>query len=364
MHRPSDDDPEATPGSGSPLPTMRDVALHLGVSRQLVSLVMRGAPGPSAESRDRILEAARELGYRPNASARLLRQRRTRLIGAMFVLRNPFEVRFVERFVERAAEQGFGVVLGAHSDERPTDVVVSDLMAQRVEALVAFNPDPGSPALQDALDRIPVVWLGEKSPEARADNVRVDDVTGLRLAVEHLVELGHRDIAYVGGDTGIVGRDRAEAYRRAMSDVGLRHRIEVVPGDFGEEDGATAARGIAARSEADRPTAVLTCGDLSAVGVLSAFARAGLAVPGDVSVVGFDDSYVCALSYNDLTSVRQDVEATAEAALETVVARLADRTAEPHDVLTPTTLVTRGSTGRARRGPPAGRPTEEVRSGS
>ncbi|TWX36322.1 LacI family transcriptional regulator [Frigoribacterium sp. ACAM 257] len=326
---------------------MRDIAHHLGVSRQLVSLVMRGAPGPSAESRDRILAAARDLGYRPNASARLLRQRRTHLIGAMFVLRNPFEVRFVERFVERAAEEGFGVVLGAHSDERPTDVVVSDLMAQRVEALVAFNPDPASPALQDALDRLPVVWLGEKSPEARADNVRVDEVTGLRLAVEHLVELGHQDIAYVGGDAGIVGRDRAEAYRSAMVRAGLGDRVEVVPGDFGEEDGAAAAREIASRPERDRPTAVLSCGDLSAVGLLAAFARADVSVPDDISVVGFDDSYVCALSYNDLTSVRQDVEATVEAALETVLARLAQPSSTPLDVLTPTVLVTRGSTGRA-----------------
>jgi DNA-binding LacI/PurR family transcriptional regulator len=347
MSSPGDDDREESSGGLPQLPTMRDIAHHLGVSRQLVSLVMRGAPGPSAASRDRILAAARDLGYRPNASARLLRQRRTHLIGAMFVLRNPFEVRFVERFVERAAEEGFGVVLGAHSDERPTDVVVSDLMAQRVEALVAFNPDPASPALHDALDRIPVVWLGENSPEPRADNVRVDDVTGLRLAVEHLVELGHRHIAYVGGEAGIVGRDRAQAYRRAMAGADLSSHAEVFSSDFGEEDGATAAREIASRPAAHRPTAVVSCGDLSAVGVLAGFARTGVAVPGDVSVVGFDDSYVCALSYNDLTSVRQDVEATVEATLATVVARLEQPGTASHDVLTPTVLVTRGSTGRA-----------------
>lgn len=354
----SDDDDHSAVGTPSQLPTMGDVARHLGVSRQLVSLVMRDAPGPSASSRKRILAAADELGYRPNASARLLRQRRTRLIGAMFVLRNPFEVRFVERFVERATEEGFGVVLGAHSDERPTDVVVSDLMAQRVEALIAFNPDPASPALQDALERLPVVWLGEKSPEARADNVRVDEVTGLRFAVEHLVELGHRDIAYVGGYPGIVGRDRADAYRGAMASAGLGDRVEVISGDFGEEDGAAAAREIAARPVSERPTAILSCSDLSAVGLLAAFARAGVSVPDDVSVVGFDDSYVCALSYNDLTSVRQDVEATVEAALHTIVVRLAEPATAPHDVLTPTLLVMRGSTGRVRadRAPAGGVP--------
>ncbi|RII95652.1 LacI family transcriptional regulator [Clavibacter michiganensis] len=331
---------------------MRDIAEHLGVSRQLVSLVMRGAVGPSAESRNRILAAAEDLGYRPNASARLLRQRRTYLVGAMFALRNPFEVRFIELFVERAAREGFGVVLGAQSDERPTGVVISDLMAQRVEALVAFNPDGGSTALHDALERIPVVWLGEKAPDGRADNVRVDEVTGIRVAVEHLIGHGHRDIVYVGGEMGIVGRDRAEAYRRAMVGAGLIDHAEIIAADFGEQDGARAARDIAQRAR--RPTAVICCSDLSAVGVLAVFARAGVAVPGDISVVGFDDSYVCALSYNDLTSVRQDVEITVEQTLETLMARVADPTVVRRDVLTPTVLVTRGSTGSAPARPVSG----------
>ncbi|MBB5781940.1 LacI family DNA-binding transcriptional regulator [Nonomuraea jabiensis] len=94
------------------LPTMKEIADHLGVSRQLVSLVLRGVPGPSEESRQRILAAADELGYRPNASARLLRQNRTRLIGALFWMRNPFQVLVIERLFVRAAERGFGLVLG------------------------------------------------------------------------------------------------------------------------------------------------------------------------------------------------------------------------------------------------------------
>lgn len=326
----------------SALPTMRDVADHLGVSRQLVSLVMRGAPGPSAASRARILSAADDLGYRPNSSARLLRQRRTHLLGVMFEMRNPFEVRFVERFVTKAAGEGFGVVLGAHTADRSTDIVVSELMAQRVEAVVAFNPDPQSPALQDALVRLPVVWLGEKSPEPLADNIRVDEITGMKLAVDHLVAQGHRRIVHIGGEATIVGQDRARAYWRAMEDAGLSHHAEVVPGGFGEEDGAVAARLIASRQE--RPTAIITCGDLCAVGVLATFARVGVAVPGDVSVVGFDDSYVSALSYHDLTSIHQDVETTVDAAVSTVLGRLASPTTPPREVLTLTSLVIRSST--------------------
>jgi DNA-binding LacI/PurR family transcriptional regulator len=325
---------------------MQDIADHVGVSRQLVSLVMRDVPGPSAESRERILAAASELGYRPHASARLLRQNRTRLIGAAFTMRNPFQVRFVERLFVRAAEQGFGLVLGPMTIERSTDAVVAELMEERVEALVAFNPDPTSNALAEACDLVPLVWVGEWVQKPEVDNVHVDEVEGLRQAIEHLVELGHRDIVYVGGHGGIVGRDRAEAYRTAMAAFGLSDRIEVLTSDFSEEDGATAAREMLGRVR--RPTAVVCCGDQCAAGVLAVFSRAAVPVPGEISVVGFDDSYLASLSYNRLTSVRQDVEATVEATLTSVLERL-DRDDAPRRVTaTRTNLVVRESTGPAR----------------
>lgn len=347
MHSGADEGGTAPAPSTSPtrLPTMRDIADHLGVSRQLVSLVMRGAPGPSEQSRERILDAARDLGYRPNTSARLLRQNRTRLIGVLFELRHPFEVRFVERLLVRAADEGFSLVLGPVTSEHGIDAAVASLVAQRVEAIVAFNPDPASSGLDAALDLVPVVWLGERSVEPRADNVSVDERTGLRLAVEHLAGLGHREISYVGGQAGVVGPDRVAAYRAAMAGVGLDERIDVLDGDFTEEGGATAARRVLARPR--RPTALICGGDLSAIGALAVFSHAGLSVPGDISVVGFDDSYVAALSYNELTSVRQDVEATVEATLAIVLARVADRTTAPRAVLTPTVLVERASSGPA-----------------
>ncbi|MEG3615365.1 LacI family DNA-binding transcriptional regulator [Isoptericola haloaureus] len=330
-------------------PTMRDVADHLGVSRQLVSLVMRNAPGPSDESRRRILAAARELGYRPNASARLLRQHRTRLLGTMFTMRNPFQVRFVEQLAARAAEQGYGLTLGPITADEATDDVVAQLMEERVEAVVAFNPGPDSASLAEAGERVPVVWLGEWVEGRPVDNVHVDEVEGLRLAVEHLTGLGHRDIAYVGETGTRLGRHRAAAYRAAMAGAGLADHAEVVPGGFGEEDGATAAREIVARTE--RPTAVVCCGDQCAAGVLAVLARSGVAVPGEISVVGFDDSYLASLSYHRLTSVHQDVGATVEAALSTALARIGGDDGPPRTVATPTTLVVRDSTGPA----PAGR---------
>jgi DNA-binding LacI/PurR family transcriptional regulator len=327
-------------------PTMRDVAERAGVSRQLVSLVMRGAAGPSAASRAAIMRAADELDFRPNASARLLRQERTRMIGVLFEAHNPFEARFVERLLERAPELGFSVSLAPITPLRDTEAVVRQLMEFRVEALACFNPDPSSPALQHALGRLPVVWLGERPGDPRADAVHADDERGFDLVLDLLTTLGHAGATYVGGLGGRVGPDRVEAYRSAMRNAGLGAAIDEVPVGFSEEDGAAAARILLARP--DLPTAVVCCSDQAAVGVRAVFAQDGIRVPEQVSVTGFDDSDVAAISYNDLTAVRQDIDLTVEATLDAIVRRLEHPEADPVEVATTATLTVRGSTARAR----------------
>lgn len=326
---------------------MSEVARRAGVSRQLVSLVLRDAPGPSAASRAAVLAAVAEIGFQANTSARLLRQDRTRLVGVMFEPRITFESRVVEHLISRAAEQGLGVVLGPVTPDRTTDVVVSELLGHRVEALGCFNPDPSSAALATAISRVPVVWLGERSAGSGAvDAVHSDDVEGVRLVVEHLVGLGHRDIAYAGGLGGRVGPDRAQAYRTAMVAAGLEDHLDQVLVGFGEEDGATAARLLLSRPEL--PTAVVGCSDHVGAALVAVLTRAGVRVPEDVSVTGYDDSEVAALSYIDLTAVRQDAGLTADLALQAMLRRLDDPDAPPHDFATAATLTVRGSTGRAR----------------
>ncbi|MGK9149461.1 LacI family transcriptional regulator [Plantibacter flavus] len=331
--------------SAGRMPTMKDIAEHVGVSRQLVSLVVRNVAGPSAESRDRILQAAAELGYRPNTSARLLRQRRTRLIGVGFVMESPFQVSFVERLFARAAREGFALALGPVTPERSTDVVIAELMEERVEALIVFNPERDSPVLAEARDLLPVAVLGEWMDCPDADNIHVDEAAGLRQAVQHLVELGHADIAYAGGLGGSLGIDRAEAYRAAMGEAGLADHVDVVEVGFTEEDGATAARSLLRRDRL--PTAVVCGGDQCAVGLLTVVRSRGVGVPETISVVGFDDSTVAALSYNQLTSVHQDVDATIDATWDTLTTRIEGDTAGRRVVATPTSLTIRTTTGPA-----------------
>lgn len=340
------DEVTRTDRARGPLPTMRDVAARAGVSRQTVSLVMRGEPGPSAGSRERVLAAARELHYRANSSARLLRQSRTGLIGVLYAAMNSFELRVAERLLERAAEEGFGVVLGPVTAARTTDVVVSQLLEQRIEALACYNPDPTAPALRTAIESMPVVWLGERSADPDVDVVRTDDDEGLRILVEHLVGLGHSEIVYAGGVGGRVGPDRERTYRDAMTRAGLADRIDVLGVGFAEEDGADAARILLARDRL--PAAVIGCSDHCAAGLITTLARAGVAVPEQVSVTGYDDSDVAALSYLAITSVRQDVDLTVEAILAAILRRLDDPDAAPREIATTATLTERASTSAPR----------------
>ncbi|MGJ6980296.1 LacI family DNA-binding transcriptional regulator [Aestuariimicrobium soli] len=264
----------------------------------------------------------------------------------LFEARNPFEARVVERLLEAAEGAGFRVQLAPVTPHRTTEVVVQELLEFRVEAMACFNPDASSPSLQHALATMPVVWLGERPGDPRADAVHADDVLGLRLVVEHLTGLGHRAICYAGGVGGLVGADRAEAYRDAMRAVGLADEIDVVSVGFLEESGAEAARALLARDVL--PTAVIGCSDQVGAALVTVFAQAGVDVPGQVSVTGYDDSNLAAISYLSLTAVRQHVDVTVAATLAAIERRLADPRATPETVATVTSLTVRGSTGPAR----------------
>lgn len=323
------------------MPTMGDIADRVGVSRQLVSLVMRNARGPSPATRERVLAAAAELGYRTHAPARLLRQKRTGLIGAFYSMRHPFESHVAEEMLRNAPKRDFRLVLGPVTEWRSTGEAIDELLEQRVEALIGFVSPDWEELVERVGPHIPIVFLGGPSPGI--DNVHIDNARGMRLAIDHLRELGHTRIAHLAGDHDLVGDDRARAYEQAMLDSDLMP--DVFSAGWSEEDGARAA-GRWMTAGPGRPTAVLCASDMIAVGFLAALAQAGVSVPRDLSVVGWDDSYVAALSYHDLTSVRQDTDVTAAAGLDLAVRRLDDPEAEVVSLLTDPRLVVRSTTAR------------------
>ena len=336
----------SAPGGRTARPTMRDVAARVGVSQALVSLVFRNAPGASPATRDRVLRAAAELGYRPNAAAQVLRRTRSRHVGVLFHLRQPFDIDLVEALYPAAERHGYHVVLGALGADRDERRAVEELLANRCEAMILLGPATGAAQLAMAAERMPVVDIARRSAGDGVDVVRVADERGARLAVDHLVALGHRSIAHVDGGKLPGSVHRRRGYERSMRRHGLGPEIRVLPGDHSEESGAVAVRSLIASGRL--PTAIFASNDRCAHGVLGTLVRAGLAVPGDVSVVGFDDSGVARLSFIDLTTVRQDVARMAEAAVEAVVERLDRGRVDAREIVLEPSLVVRATTAAPR----------------
>jgi DNA-binding LacI/PurR family transcriptional regulator len=325
-------------------PTMKDVADKVGVSRQLVSLVLRDLPGASGETRRRVREAAQEIGYYPDASARVLRGRRSFQLGVIFTMREPFEVDLVEALLGEASVRGFSLVLGPLTSERTLRSVVAELLGQRIEGLVVLATDGGGAHISGLPERIPYVQLGGPRGDQPADDVRVDDQVGISLLLDHLVGLGHREITHVTGGEGPNAAERRSEYCAAMISRGLTP--DVVEAEYTEEAGARAAGALLSRPAL--PTAILAANDRCATGVLATLVRRGVAVPEDVSVVGFDDSSVARLPFIELTTVRHDPRRLAAQALDAISSRIdslgADRVTQ-RDV---PELVVRRSSGPAR----------------
>jgi DNA-binding LacI/PurR family transcriptional regulator len=334
-------DPVASP---SRRVTLVDVAARAGVSRSLASLVIRGAPGPSAASRDAVLHAANELGYRPDPAARLLREHHSRVLGVVFDPGDPFHADLLEAIYPAARRCGYEVVLGARVSTHPEQRAVEGLIRSRCEGLVLIGAEVETAELRAVGARVPVAVIGRRGEKAGVDGVLAADTRGAAAAVDLLVELGHRRIRHVDGGRHPGATERRQGYRKAMRRHGLVP--DVVRGDNTEESGVRAARDLL--GAADGVTAVLAGNDRCAVGMLDTLRRAGVDVPGDISVVGYDDSRLARLAHIDLTTVAQDAEHTARLAVEAVVERLeSDVAAAPRDVLLAPRLVVRGTTGPA-----------------
>nr|WP_245627646.1 LacI family DNA-binding transcriptional regulator [Actinomadura oligospora] len=326
----------------APKPTIRNVAERAGVSKSLVSLVMRGSPHVSERRRAAVLQAARELGYRPNAVARSLVEGRTRLIGAIVAdLHNPFFAEFLDGLQESLHGAGLRMLVGSGRwDPLFEAEAVEAFLEMRVDGLVLLSVVPES--LKEAASSVPVVVVGERDVQG-VDIVVDDDELGASLAVDHLVDLGHRRIAHIEGARSTTARYRRAGYEKAMRRHGLADEIVVEPGDFTEEGGYRAARTLLARP--DRPTAIFAPNDLVATGALSAADELDLPVPEKVSIVGYDNTHLAAIRHISLTSVNQPRRDMGRVAAELLTTRIGDPARAARQNLVVPHLVVRSSTG-------------------
>lgn len=332
--------------------TMADVAERAGVSRALVSIVFRGAPGASDQTRQRVMRAAEELDYRLDRRAALLGSGRSRTIGVVFGLHREFHTELVERLYQSVDGSGFDLALGATAPSRDEQTAVRSLLEFRCEALVLVGPTMQRRALDALAEQLPVVVVARELRAATVDVVRTDDEYGARLAVEHLVELGHRAIVHVDGRRAPGAAQRRRGYRDAMAAAGLDRHVRVVGGGLSDEDGERAAAELfTGRS---RPSAVAAFNDHCAAGLLASARQRGIDVPAQLSVVGYDDSHIAGLSTISLSTVAQDAGALAGAALDLAMRRAGGGAEPPAEIVVPPRLVVRGTTAPADRTLPAG----------
>jgi DNA-binding LacI/PurR family transcriptional regulator len=325
-------------------PRLEDVAAEAGVSTASVSLVLRDVPGPSARTRERVMAAAERLGYRADRTASLLARRRTRLLGVPVLLRDSFRTEMAEEVQVAADARGYAVALSAITPVADEPRVVETLLDMRCEAVLLLAPELPPADLAALGARAPVVVVARHVAPDGFDVVRVADEAGIGESVDHLIGLGHRRIVHVDGGEAAMAADRRAGFRAALH----RHGLEggVLPGGYEEAAGAAAARTLLADPEL--PTAIVAANDRCALGLLDVFLRAGVRVPQDVSVIGYDDGELARLSHIDLTTVSQEAAEQARQAVAAALERLDGSRTEPVEVVLKPHLVVRGTTAPPR----------------
>jgi LacI family transcriptional regulator len=329
-------------------PGMREVARRAGVAMSSVSRVLSGHPDVSPAMRRTVMAAVEDLGYRPDMLAQGLRRGKTFSVGfTVSDIANPVLAEVVTGAEKRLRAGGYSLLLTNSEGDSELDAEHIHLLARRrVDGLLLSLAEEHHPATVRALveAELPVVLVDRDVPDGvSARSVAFDHASGMRAATEHLLELGHRDVALITGGPRRPARERRHGVEAALGGDG---RCRVYEGEFSAEHGARATREILA--ESPRATAIIAGGNMLMQGALLALREAGVTVGPDISFVGCDDIAVAALHDPPIAVVRRDMRAIGVAAAEVLLADFDGQDAE--DVLLPTEFVPRTSCA-----PPPGR---------
>jgi DNA-binding LacI/PurR family transcriptional regulator len=330
-------------------PTIHDVARHAGVSKSLVSLVLQGSPKVSEARRQSVLDAMAALDYQPNRLAQGLVARRSGIVGVIASdLHNPFFAALLDAVLQLMDGAGLRTLLGTgrRLPERERELVES-LVALPVDGVLLLSPVIDSAELKRLSRRTPMVITGRSDMTAASIDTVVDDnVTGAGLVVKHLTSLGHRRIAHITGGDSPAAPERARGFRQAMTSAGLKRYMKIVPGDATDQAGYRAMRQVLASRS--RPTAVFAANDYAALGALDAIEEAGLSVPDDISLVGYDNSSIGAFRRISLTSVDQPHTEMGRLAARVLCERINGSAGPPGHVVLMPRLITRATTAPPR----------------
>jgi len=339
--------------------SIKDVAALAGVSFTTVSHVLNETRHVSEETRRKVMAAVEQLGYRPNAGARMMRKSGSKLVGVLVpTVLNPFFAELVVGIEERCRLAGYSVFL-CNSDDTPElqHQYLSRLLEYRVDGLLisSAKEDETLVGMVNAAS-LPVVTMNHAFPGLKADMVSENNREGARLAVGHLLELGHRRIACISGPAGLeFARERTEGWRSMLRDAGIVPNEDLlVEGDFSSQGGYEAAcRLLHNFEDGQAPTAIFAGNDMMAIGALRAAAELGLNVPKQLSIIGFDDIDLSRYVSPALTTVGCSIKKLGNEAARVLIERIAQPDAPHNEVVMTHFLALRDSTApppRQRKG--------------
>ena len=338
--------------------TIQDVARHAGVSVSTISNVLNGRMDRMrSDTLQRVEAAIAALEFRPNRAARQLKTGQTSMLGLLVPsIANPM-YGYIAREIETSAQERHGhrVVLGnTYRNKDKETGFFEDLLSHGVRGVIVISSLVDEQHFESAVQRglVMVSYDRRATPGAATaiDHVSVDNFEAARLATTHLIEHGHQRLAFVTAAGHTMSRDeKMRGFFDAVQQAGLRDSARVIDGSthsaYGDSEMADVGRLLAGRIAADRerPTGIVAVNDMLAFGLLAGFREAGLEVPGDVSVVGMDGLFLCALTSPGLTTVRLPVPAMAQTIVERVIGRMADPGIAPGEFLFKPELELRGS---------------------
>ncbi len=328
-------------------PTLAEVAKIAGVSRMTASRAMNNQPGVSAKMREEILRIADEMGYATNPLAQKLSTGRTRILGVVVQLHTPFAADLVLGIGSTARGAGYEMLaysLPADDSEPPGNVV--SLLQHIADGVIAILPYEVNYLDSLANASVPVVTIDSQTDDTPFPSVISDSYQGGRLAMQHLADLGHRRIGFITGKTRLTSaRDRLQAFHDSVGQLGLdRDPALVVSGNYLQTGGFDATNELLALPE--RPTAIFASNDMSAIGAMAAIREAGLKVPQDISLVGFDDIPLARQVHPPLTTIRQPLQEMGRAAVNMLLPLILGLELPSRQTVLPTELVVRASTRR------------------
>ncbi|MGA2753973.1 MAG: LacI family DNA-binding transcriptional regulator [Terracidiphilus sp.] len=341
---------EAGAGRRAPRqPSIKDIARLARVSHPTVSRALQNSPLVNAATAARIRKIAEAAGYRPSAVARGLVTRRTRTVGLVVTtVADPFAGEVACGIEQAANDHGYAVFLAnSNANAENERKVVQALAERRVDGIIVTSSRVGSDYLPMlAKLNVPMVLVNDQYPGEFVHSVMIANEDGSRAATEHLIELGHRRIAYVGDRSGYqTETERLEGYKQALAAAGIEFAHELAVHGDGRPEGAVEAMEALLRL-ADPPTAVCCYNDMTALGAMRAIRARGLRVPEDVSVTGFDDLFFAEYLEPQLTTVRQPMRRMGQMAMENLL-KLMSGEDSVAQVKVEAELIVRGSTAKA-----------------